>query len=221
MKLEYSLVLLANVLFLTTYATDRCVFFSGGWLQDSGACELLSIPRFGQLEVEPITLIEGIESMQSPDDFVRFIGGGYQYETEGPHDLYGNKFGTEKTSYRREYSIIYVVVADYEHLCCRGELSAIFLNEMLQRVEFYPENDSEYLDHLRENYDIDVTGGAYEQGYLMVSRAIQMNGFMPVSWAGYIRSSPREDESRFVVVWEDSRFEGWRDLWLQRFGQWE
>ena len=199
MKLEYSLVLLANVLFLTTYATDRCVFFSGGWLQDSGACELLSIPRFGQLEAEPITLIEGIESMQSPDDLVRFIGGGYQYETEGPYDSYGNELETEEPSSRLEYLKIHIAVTGYEHLCCRGELSVTFLNEMLQRVEFYPDNASEYIGHLKENHGIDIASGTHEQGYLRVSHA------------------ERGDEKRLVVVWEDTRFEGWQDLWLKRW----
>ena len=213
MKLEYSLVLLANFLFFGAHATNRCVFFSEGWFQESGVCQLLSIPRFGELEAEPIALIEGIESMQSPGDFLRAIGDGYQYETEGP---YGNEHGTEETNFIREYSTIHVVVTGYEHLCCRGELSVTFLNGMLQGVEFYPDNASEYLGHLKDNYGIDITSGTHEQGHLRVSRA-RVQGFMPGWWHGYSRSSSQGDEKRIVVVWEDTRFDWWRDLWLRKF----
>ena len=216
MKLEYSLVLLANFLFFGIYATDECTFFSDGWLQESGACELLPIPRFGEIEGEPITLIEGIESMQSPDGFLLAIGDGYQYETEGPHDMNGNGLNAEEPSSRREYVTIHIVVAGYEHLCCRGELAATFYNDMLQRVEFYPENASEYLDHLRDSHGIDITDGIHEQGHLRVWRA-EVRGFMRGWQYDEMRSSSLEGESRLVVVWEDTRFEWWRDLWLARF----
>ena len=216
MKLEYSLVLLANFLFFAITATYKCTFYSVGWLQESDACQMLSIPRFGELEVEPISFIEGIESMQSPEDFVRAIGDAYQHETEGP---YGNEDGTEETYFMREYSTIHVVVAGYEHLCCKGELSATFLNGMLQGVEFYPDNAKEYIDHLRESHGIDLgaASGDHERGRLRVSRS-RAQGFLPGWWNGYERSHPRGDESRIVVVWEDTRFEGWRDLWLEMQG---
>ena len=142
---------------------------------------------------EPEHLIDSFYSYQTPEEFVRIV----KLTNDSIKVLENSKL--DSTDTRPQFDIYKISIPEYKHLEHTGTLDALFYNNRLQAILFYPINPNEYANALNDSLNIN----------LKVVNEINQGCVKILKWTDF--------KNELYYGWRDKRLDEEQNDWISKY----
>ncbi len=142
---------------------------------------------------EPAHFIDSFYSYQTSKEFEKMV------KLTNDTIIVSENSKLDSTDTRPQFDILRVSIPNYKHLAISGTLDALFYNDRLQAILFYPNNTTKYVNTLNDSLNIN----------LREINEITQDCVKILKWTDY--------KNELYFGWRDMRLDKEQSAWISRF----